>query len=202
MKGLCSVFLILTMLVGKHFYGISDKPLDLLSTGEPEEITLSVKQAELLTRIFETETSWLASLQLENGAIPMTKNNNGTVTMNPYFADFAAMALLDDAEKYADNVKAYMEWHFSHLNTKKTDYNKLDATIYDYEITLENGKIVKPVKGASLIGNGADTLLKIDAVADNLSRAQGMCGSSSGSIPTDVGQPAIRVSSMIVGGRG
>ena len=67
---------------------------------------------------------------------------------------------------------------------------------------IENGKIIKPVKGASLIGNGAETLLKIDAVASNLSRAQGMCGSSSGSIPTDVGQPAIRVSSMIVGGRG
>ena len=66
---------------------------------------------------------------------------------------------------------------------------------------VENGKIVKPVKGASLIGNGGDTLLKIDMVGTNLKRAQGMCGSSSGSIPTDVGQPAIRVSSMIVGGR-
>lgn len=66
---------------------------------------------------------------------------------------------------------------------------------------VQDGKIVKAVKGASLIGNGADTLLKIDRVGKNLKRAQGMCGSSSGSIPTDVGQPAIRVSSMIVGGR-
>lgn len=66
---------------------------------------------------------------------------------------------------------------------------------------IQDGKIVKPVKGASLIGNGADTLLKIDRVAKNLDRAQGMCGASSGSIPADVGQPAIRVSSMIVGGR-
>ena len=48
---------------------------------------------------------------------------------------------------------------------------------------------------------GADTLLKIDKVGKNLERAQGMCGASSGSIPTDVGQPAIRVSSMIVGGK-
>ena len=66
---------------------------------------------------------------------------------------------------------------------------------------IQDGKIVKPVKGASLIGNGAETLLKIDFVGKNLARAQGMCGASSGSIPTDVGQPAIRVSSMIVGGR-
>ena len=66
---------------------------------------------------------------------------------------------------------------------------------------IQDGKIVKPVKGASLIGNGSDTLLKIDRVGKNLARAQGMCGASSGSIPTDVGQPAIRVSQMIVGGR-
>ncbi|MDD6467203.1 MAG: TldD/PmbA family protein [Erysipelotrichaceae bacterium] len=66
---------------------------------------------------------------------------------------------------------------------------------------IQDGQIVKPVKGASLIGNGAETLLNIDRVGKNLARAQGMCGSSSGSIPTDVGQPAIRVSRMIVGGR-
>ena len=66
---------------------------------------------------------------------------------------------------------------------------------------IENGKIVKPVKGATLIGNGADTLMKIDHVGTNLKRAQGMCGASSGSIPGDVGQPAIRVSAMIVGGK-
>lgn len=67
---------------------------------------------------------------------------------------------------------------------------------------VNNGKITTPVKGATLIGNGANVLLKIDMVANNLKRAQGMCGASSGSIPADVGQPTIRVSSMTVGGRG
>lgn len=67
---------------------------------------------------------------------------------------------------------------------------------------VENGKISYPVKGATLIGNGADVLLKIDMVGNNLARAQGMCGASSGSIPADVGQPTIRLSSMTVGGRG
>lgn len=67
---------------------------------------------------------------------------------------------------------------------------------------IEEGKITEPVKGATLIGNGADALLKIDMVANNLLRAQGMCGSSSGSIPADVGQPTIRISSMTVGGKG
>lgn len=66
---------------------------------------------------------------------------------------------------------------------------------------IEDGKITRPVKGATLIGNGSDTLLKIDMVGNNLARAQGMCGASSGSIPTDVGQPVLRVSSMVVGGK-
>ncbi len=65
---------------------------------------------------------------------------------------------------------------------------------------IENGKITDPVKGASLIGNGKEILMHIDMVGDNLSRSQGMCGSSSGSIPTDVGQPRIRVSKITVGG--
>lgn len=67
---------------------------------------------------------------------------------------------------------------------------------------IEDGKITKPVKGASLVGNGADVLFKIDKVSNNLTREQGMCGSVSGSIPADVGQPTIRVKQMSVGGRG
>ncbi len=65
---------------------------------------------------------------------------------------------------------------------------------------IENGKITVPVKGAALIGSGAEILMNIDKVSDNLARGQGMCGSASGRIPTDVGQPAIRVSSITVGG--
>ncbi|MTI49615.1 MAG: TldD/PmbA family protein [Firmicutes bacterium] len=66
---------------------------------------------------------------------------------------------------------------------------------------IKNGKIDKPVRGATLIGNGADILKKIDMVGNNLDHGQGMCGSISGSIPANVGQPTIRVKSMTVGGR-
>ncbi|MBQ8995646.1 MAG: TldD/PmbA family protein [Oscillospiraceae bacterium] len=65
---------------------------------------------------------------------------------------------------------------------------------------IENGKVTYPVKGAALIGNGKDILWNIDKVGKDLARGQGMCGSLSGSIPTDVGQPAIRVTSITVGG--
>lgn len=67
---------------------------------------------------------------------------------------------------------------------------------------IENGKITKPVKGATLVGSGKDVLLHIDMIGDNLSCGYGMCGSMSGSVPTIVGQPTIRVSKMTVGGKG
>lgn len=66
---------------------------------------------------------------------------------------------------------------------------------------IEKGKISRPVRGATLIGNGAKVLKDIDMVGSELSLGQGMCGASSGSIPAAIGQPPIRVKSMTVGGR-
>lgn len=66
---------------------------------------------------------------------------------------------------------------------------------------IKDGKIDRPVRGATLIGRGADVLKKIDRVGRKMWMAQGMCGSSSGSVPTNVGQPMIRVTDITVGGR-
>ena len=66
---------------------------------------------------------------------------------------------------------------------------------------IRNGKIDRPVRGASLIGRGGEILMKIDRVGRDLRLAQGMCGASSGSVPVDVGQPMIRVTDITVGGR-
>ena len=66
---------------------------------------------------------------------------------------------------------------------------------------VRDGKIAEPVRGASLIGKGSEILFHIDRVGGNLARAQGVCGSLSGGVPVDVGQPRIRVSSITVGGR-
>ena len=122
--------------------GIS-MPADDLSPVPEREGVPTQENIELFEKIFQSEIEWLASLQLENGAIPMTYTPNGEVKVNPYFADFAALALLDKADTYSETVKKYMDWHFNHLNTAETDRNGLDATIYDYIITLENGKIIK-----------------------------------------------------------
>jgi len=66
---------------------------------------------------------------------------------------------------------------------------------------IRDGKITEPVRGATLIGKGSEILMNIDKVADDVTHGQGMCGSISGSIPTNVGQPMIRISEMTVGGR-
>ena len=66
---------------------------------------------------------------------------------------------------------------------------------------IRDGEICEPVRGAALVGNGARDLLNIVGVAGDLTRGQGMCGSVSGSIPTDVGQPHILISEITVGGR-
>ncbi|MDP4163966.1 MAG: TldD/PmbA family protein [Bacillota bacterium] len=76
------------------------------------------------------------------------------------------------------------------------DYNF--AIMEAYEV--KNGKLGKPLKGATLIGNGPKTLQLVDMVGNNLGHGAGMCGSISGSIPVNVGQPMVRVSEITVGG--
>lgn len=66
---------------------------------------------------------------------------------------------------------------------------------------IEDGKITKPVRGASLIGTGLEVLQKIDMVGQELKLGQGMCGAGSGMIPANVGQPPLRISQLTVGGR-
>lgn len=68
-----------------------------------------------------------------------------------------------------------------------------------YEV--ERGKIVRPVRGATLIGKGDQVLKEISMVGSDFSLAAGVCGASSGSVPVTVGQPTIKVDAILVGGR-
>ncbi|MDD5919681.1 MAG: TldD/PmbA family protein [bacterium] len=67
---------------------------------------------------------------------------------------------------------------------------------------VKDGKIFCPVRGATLVGRGADVLMQIDRIGKNMWMSPGMCGSLSGSVPTNVGQPRIRVRGITVGGKG
>ncbi len=143
MKSIISVFLILVMMISCFFGSFSAAADDLQNTDSRfTDNQLSSQQIQMLSSFVEAETEWIASLQLENGAIPMTKTADGIVTVNPYFADIAAMALLENAEKYSDAVKKYLDWHFLHLNSAADDYNGVDGTIYDYSVEIRDGRVV------------------------------------------------------------
>ncbi len=66
---------------------------------------------------------------------------------------------------------------------------------------IENGKMTKPLKGATLIGDATEIMNKISMCSQDLGLAAGFCGSVSGSIYVTVGQPHIKVDSITVGGR-
>ncbi len=67
---------------------------------------------------------------------------------------------------------------------------------------IENGKITKPVKGATLIGKGNEVLKKISLVGNNMALDSGIgtCGKEGQGVPVGVGQPTILVDEILVGG--
>ncbi len=67
---------------------------------------------------------------------------------------------------------------------------------------LENGKITRPVKGATLTGNGPDVMTRVAMVGTDLKldAGIGVCGKDGQSIPVGVGQPTVRIDGLTVGG--
>jgi len=69
---------------------------------------------------------------------------------------------------------------------------------------IEDGKVGRPVKGATLIGNGPDVLTRVSLIGNDLQLDQGVgtCGKEGQSVPVGVGQPTLRVDGLTVGGTG
>jgi TldD protein len=69
---------------------------------------------------------------------------------------------------------------------------------------IEDGRLTRPVKGATLIGNGPDVLTRVSMVGNDLELDQGVgvCGKEGQSVPVGVGQPTLRIDSLTVGGTG
>lgn len=67
---------------------------------------------------------------------------------------------------------------------------------------IENGKVTRPVKGATLIGNGPDVLTRVSMVGNDLALDAGVgtCGKEGQSVPVGVGQPTLRIDGLTVGG--
>lgn len=67
---------------------------------------------------------------------------------------------------------------------------------------IENGEITRPVKGATLIGNGPDVLTRVTAIGNDMSLDPGVgtCGKAGQSVPVGVGQPTLLIDRLTVGG--
>jgi TldD protein len=67
---------------------------------------------------------------------------------------------------------------------------------------IEDGKVTRPVKGATLIGSGPDVLTRVSMIGNDmkLDEGVGVCGKDGQSVPVGVGQPTLRIDSMTVGG--
>ncbi len=67
---------------------------------------------------------------------------------------------------------------------------------------IEDGKITRPVKGATLIGNGPETMNQVSMIGNDLAldAGVGICGKDGQSVPVGVGQPSLKIDRMTVGG--
>jgi hypothetical protein len=125
----------------------------------------------------------------------LTKYN--TLNTNVNFVKNDSTKYTNDIIKSIDNGLYAKKMGGGSVNPVTGEFNFSVAEGY----IVKNGEIKEPVRGATLIGKGSEVLMNIDMVGNNLAQAQGMCGSVSGSIPTNVGQPMIRVKEITVGGR-
>lgn len=100
----------------KHLLGAAE----LLGAEKVENI----RKINELKKFADNDLIFLSGLQLESGAFPTRADTKGAESINPYFSDYVAIALLNRPDLYAENVKKYINWHFAHLNA--------DGTIYDY----------------------------------------------------------------------
>jgi TldD protein len=67
---------------------------------------------------------------------------------------------------------------------------------------VENGRILYPVKGATIVGNGPDALTRVTMIGNDmkLDTGVGTCGKEGQSVPVGVGQPTLRIDGLTVGG--
>ena len=71
----------------------------------------------------------------------------------------------------------------------------------DSAFLIENGKLTKRIKGITLIGTSKEILKNVEMVSNDLLISGGYCGSKSGTIPVTIGEPTIKVSKILVGGK-
>ena len=137
----------------------------------------------------------------------MNQESNGCGKRESYeYAPTSRMSntyLAPGTDKFEDMIKSINHGVYckklsgGQVNTTTGDFNfGVDAAY-----AIEEGKITERIKGVTLIGNGKDILNQVEMVADDLELGDGYCGSKSGMVPVTCGQPSIKISKILVGGK-
>ena len=143
----------------------------------------------------------------EFSSIKMNKKSNGCGRRQDYdYAPTSRMSntyLAPGTDKIEDMFKSIQLGVYCEklsggtVNTSTGDFNFAVDTAY----LIENGKKTKLLNGVTLIGNGKDILNNVEMVSDDLEMADGYCGSKSGMVHVTTGQPTIKISKILVGGK-
>lgn len=105
-------------------------------------------------------------------------------------------------DKQADIIKSTKRG----LYVKRMGGGQVNTTNGDYVFDvaegylIENGEIKNPIKGATLTGNGPETLQMVEMVGNDLGFAIGVCGKEGQGAPVSDAQPTIKIKELIVGG--
>ena len=162
------------------------------------------KESSLFTgKIGELVTSPLCTI-VDDGTL---QNRRGSLTIDDEGVPRPRMTntyMLAGQSKFEDLVasvdRGIYAPHFGGGQVDITSGKFVFSTSEAY--LIEKGKITKPVKGATLIGSGIDVMQKVSMVADktDLDLGIGVCGKDGQSVPVGVGQPALKIDEITVGG--
>ena len=143
----------------------------------------------------------------QNNEHKMNMKSNGCGRRQNYFypttSRMSNTYLAPGTDKVEDMIKSIdlgvycLKMSGGSVNPSTGDFNFAVSTAK----LIENGEVKHMLKGITLIGNSKDILKNVEMISDDLEISAGYCGSKSGTVPVTVGQPTIKVSKILVGGK-
>ncbi|MFW7380936.1 MAG: TldD/PmbA family protein [Oligoflexus sp.] len=169
--------------------------LDIDDEGTPVQRTQLIKEGRLESFLVDRVGEWKTGYQRTGSGRrqsykfpPASRMRNTFIEAGPYQLEELIASV--DQGLYAKVMGG------GSVSPGTGDFNFAVEEAY----LIKKGRLSDAVRGATLIGSGPETLKKISMVGSNFSLAPGMCGSVSGTIPVTVGQAALKVDEILVGG--
>jgi len=175
---------------GRGSYAVDDE-------GTPAQRTTLIDGGILQSYLLDRQSANLLSLRSTGNGRRMSYRQWPIPRMTNTYID---RGVSDPASLLNGITKGFYAAEMAGGSVDTTSGNFNFAVRLGYQI--ENGQITKPVRGAILIGNSLETMMKIEGVGNDLivEQTRGTCGKDGQMVPVGVGQPTVRFSSITVGG--